>query len=677
MWIKKKTKLLTIIGFTIVVLVSSIVYIYFTGNMRREYNNASAVVESFTEKLTTQNFNNLSEDISIDSLRNNNLTPEKYNEKYRNIFLGIHAKNIKVTDLNIKRHKPTGRYTFSYNLTMDTSLGKMKRQSYHGFLIKKNKEWKIQWKPNLIFPTMQQGDRVKFVTQVATRGKIIDRNGRNLAENGYVQEMGIIPRQLGLGKEREQAIHHISKEFSISKEDILKKLNQRWVMEDSFVPLKVLENNTLSNTSTVKEVVYSRKEVRIYSLNEAAAHLIGYVGKVSAEDIQRHPSYSEGEYIGKSGLEYTYDKELRGKNGGEIRIVNPQTGRETVLQSLSKKDGKDIRITIDAGLQQKTYDQLNGEIGASAIMNPQTGDLLALVSTPSYDPNLMTRGISSEQYAEYSENPSLPFLARYATRYAPGSTFKTITAAVGLETGVTKPGEKRQISGLEWKKDTSWGNYFVKRVHEVDQVDMIDALVHSDNIFFAQEALKIGKERFEKGVMKFGFNKDLSLPFSMKEAQVSNKGISSEVLLADSAYGQGEMLLSPIQQAMAYSPIANGGKLIYPKLINDQKTPISKRIIEKNTANTIKQALHEVVSRPDGTAHSLQIKGQSIAAKTGTAELKKKKGTDGIENGFLFAFDDKHSNYVVVSMIENVKGRGGSSYVVQKMKPVIESFYQK
>ncbi|MEH7520043.1 penicillin-binding transpeptidase domain-containing protein [Priestia megaterium] len=524
---------------------------------------------------------------------------------------------------------------------------------------------------------MQQGDRVKFVTQVATRGKIIDRNGRNLAENGYVQEMGIIPRRLGLGKEREQAIHHISKEFSISKEDILKKLDQRWVMEDSFVPLKVLENNTLSNTSTVKGVVYSRKEVRIYSLNEAAAHLIGYVGKVSAEDIQRHPSYSEGEYIGKSGLEYTYDKELRGKNGGEIRIVNPQTGRETVLQSLSKKDGKDIRITIDAGLQQKTYDQLNGEIGASAIMNPQTGDLLALVSTPSYDPNLMTRGISSEQYAEYSENPRLPFLARYATRYAPGSTFKTITAAVGLETGVTKPGEKRQISGLEWKKDTSWGNYFVKRVHEVDQVDMIDALVHSDNIFFAQEALKIGKERFEKGVMKFGFNKDLSLPFSMKEAQVSNKGISSEVLLADSAYGQGEMLLSPIQQAMAYSPIANGGKLIYPKLINDQKTPISKRIIEKNTANTIKQALHEVVSRPDGTAHSLQIKGQSIAAKTGTAELKKKKGTDGIENGFLFAFDDKHSNYVVVSMIENVKGRGGSSYVVQKMKPVIESFYQK
>jgi penicillin-binding protein len=177
--------------------------------------------------------------------------------------------------------------------------------------------------------------------------------------------------------------------------------------------------------------------------------------------------------------------------------------------------------------------------------------------------------------------------------------------------------------------------------------------------------------------MKFGFNKDLSLPLSMKEAQVSNKGILSEVLLADSAYGQGEMLLSPIQQATAYSPFANGGKLVYPKLISNQKAPISKRIIEKNTANTIKQALHEVVSRPDGTAHSLQIKGQSIAAKTGTAELKKKKGTDGIENGFLFAFDDKHSNYVVLSMIENVKGRGGSSYVVQKMKPVIESFYQK
>lgn len=125
----------------------------------------------------------------------------------------------------------------------------------------------------------------------------------------------------------------------------------------------------------------------------------------------------------------------------------------------------------------------------------------------------MTNGITPKQYQAYSENPDLPFQARYASRYAPGSTFKTITAAIGLETGVTKPDKVRTIHGLKWQKDQSWGNYRITRVHDKEKVNMVDALVYSDNIYFGQEALEIGKDTYEKKVKVFGFGEDLHMPF--------------------------------------------------------------------------------------------------------------------------------------------------------------------
>ncbi|MFP7241080.1 penicillin-binding transpeptidase domain-containing protein [Bacillus altitudinis] len=637
---------------------------------------ALKAAESFTKHLEKKEFTKLADEVTSGSLKANDFSKKQLAEKYDHIFSGIGANELNVSNVNVEKQDKGNGYQFTYEVTMKTSLGKLNKLSYKGVLSEEDNEWKVDWKPNLIFPQMEKGDTIKVTTDPAVRGNIVDRKGRTLAETTGGHALGIIPGKLGTGTEKESNIKKISSAFDIDEELIQNQLKQAWVTDDTFVPLKsMLEQKPIPKD--INGVTYQTKEMRYYPYNEAAAHLTGYVGKANADDIKRNPALKADQIIGKTGLEFTFDKNLRGQDGGSILIIHDETGIEETLQKTDRKDGKTVKLTIDASLQKKAYQQLKGEKGAVTIMNPSSGDLLALVSTPSYDVNLMTNGITPKQYQAYSENPDLPFHARYASRYAPGSTFKTITAAIGLETGVTKPNKVRTIHGLKWQKDQSWGNYRITRVHDKEQVNMVDALVYSDNIYFGQEALEIGKDTYEKKVKTFGFGDDLNMPFTMKPAQVSNDGIQSDILLADSAYGQGELLMSPIEQVHAYSPFATGGKLVYPRVIQDEKTASPKQIIKEDTANTVKDALTQVVTNSNGTAHSLQIKGADIAAKTGTAELKSKQGaTDGTENGFLLAFNPKKEDYVLVGMIEGVKNRGGSGLVIQKMKPVIASFYK-
>lgn len=185
----------------------------------------------------------------------------------------------------------------------------------------------------------------------------------------------------------------------------------------------------------------------------------------------------------------------------------------------------------------------------------------------------MANGISQKEYDAYNNNKDLPFTARFATGYAPGSTFKTITGAIGLDAGTLKPDEELEINGLKWQKDKSWGGYFATRVKEASPVNLRTALVNSDNIYFAQQTLRMGEDKFRAGLNKFIFGEELDLPIAMTPAQISNEDkFNSEILLADTGYGQGQLLISPIQQATMYSVFQNNGTLVYPKLVLDKET---------------------------------------------------------------------------------------------------------
>lgn len=426
-------------------------------------------------------------------------------------------------------------------------------------------------------------------------------------------------------------------------------MEQSWVQDELFVPLKIIEPTDEMPTGT------SLKETtgRTYPLGEAAAQLIGYLGNVTAEDIEKDETLASNGQIGRSGLEAAFDKELRGENGGKIAITDEDGAEKAVLLEKERADGKDIQLTIDAQAQKTAFDSLQNQAGATVVTEPKTGDLLVLASSPSYDPNKMTQGISQEDYDAYEQNEDLPFISRFATAYAPGSTFKAITGAIGLENGTIDPTQSIAIDGLKWQKDSSWGDYFVTRVTDVASVNLKDALVYSDNIYMAQQTLSMGEDAFRDGLSKLIFGETLDLPIAMNPAQISNEdSFNSDILLADTGYGQGELLLNPIQQAAIYSVFANQGKLVYPRLVKEAEQK-DKEVFKAETIDQINQDLTAVVSDPNGTAHSLAALNIPLAAKTGTAEIKEKQDEKGQENSFLFAFDSQDQGFLMVSMLED------------------------
>ena len=547
---------------------------------------------------------------------------------------------------------------------MNTKIGKLSAQHYEAPIVKVGDNWRIQWSPRLLFPSMDGKDTVQIDLIAATRGQIYDRNNQLLAKNGDVTQAGLVPGKLGTGADRTANLEKIAAAWDVKVTSLETLLKQSWVTDDTFVPVKIV-----TDSPVMTGAAYQTIGSRTYPLGEAAAQLIGYVGTATADDIRKDPTLTANSKIGKTGLEQIYDKQLRGTDGGQISIQNG----DNIHPLLTKKavNGKSLKLTIDANQQKTAYTQLAGKAGSVVTMNPTNGELLTLASSPSYDPNAFVNGISQTDYDKYANNTSLPFLSRFAQRYAPGSTFKMLTAAIALQNKTITPDTTKSISGLKWQKDSSWGDYKVTRTVDAASENMTQALVNSDNIWFAQVALKMGASAYLKGLAPL-FKTQTDLPLTMKKAQISNSGkLASETLLADTAYGQGQLLLSPIEQAAMYSTIANGGTMQQPTLIQGTKGKRTSSVLQANAANTVKTALTHVVSDQAGTAHNLAIDGHTIAAKTGTAELKQKQDTDGKENGFLVAMDADKNTYLTVALIEGT----GSDDVVTAMKPYVASLY--
>lgn len=646
---KKRKTLLIVLPLLLLLVVGGFFgYRYYDKQQRQ--NQAEKVVHSFIENLSKNKFDNLPSLILSDSAERNGYTNDQVAEKYQTIFSGIDAANIKGSKITLSDDVKNADYQFTYQLSLTTSLGEIKDLNYSGTIKFEKDQPKIDWAPNLIFPDMAGQDKVSISVDEAVRGEIVDRNKTPLAANGTLYQLGVIPGQLGDGEDKESRIKAIAKQFDLTEKAIQQALDQSWVQDDYFVPLKIVEPTAdLPTGASIQETAG-----RTYPLGEAAAQLIGYVGDITAEDVEKDDTLASNGKIGRSGLEAAFDKELRGKNGGKIAITDEKGTERKALIETKKTDGKTIQLTIDAKAQKIAFDSLKDQAGSTVVTEPTTGDLLVLASSPSFDPNKMTNGISQEDYDAYQNNKDLPFISRFATGYAPGSTFKTITAAIGLDNGTINPETVLSINGLKWQKDSSWGDYFVTRVSDVASVNLRNALVYSDNIYMAQQTLAMGEDKFRAGLEKFIFGEELDLPIAMNPAQISNdKSFNSEILLADTGYGQGELLINPIQQAAMYSVFANQGSLVYPRLVMGAETKTKKELISPETISLINEDLKAVVTDENGTAHSLAALGLPLAAKTGTAEIKEKQDEKGQENSFLFAFDAQNQKYLMVSMLED------------------------
>ena len=625
-----------------------------------------------------------------------NVSQEKFVTRNSAIYEGIEARNMAVQIIAYDEEQ----MSVTYQTAFDTVAGTISFENEALFL-KGEDGYKLVWDDSMIFPNLTSADKVRVSTTQAERGEILDRNGRVLAGKGTASSVGIVPGKL---ENKEEAIAKIAELLEIAPEVIEKKLSAKWVKDDSFVPIKIIpkvekielmkykpdqkvlkENERHETLLEIPGVMISDVEVREYPLGETAAHLVGYVQSVTAEDLEEHAGegYTANSVIGKSGMEGLFEKELKGKNGCRVYIVNSEGKEKEELAYILVQDGHNIKLTIDANLQSSLYEQFKEDKSCSIAMNPYSGEILALVSTPSYDNNDFIMGLSSEQWTALNEDEDKPMYNRFRQVWCPGSTFKPIIAAIGLQSGAINPTEDYGNVGLSWQKDASWGSYYVTTLHAYEPVILENALIYSDNIYFAKAALKIGSEEMESSLTGLGFNEELPFEIKMAESQFSNTdGIETEIQLADSGYGQGQILVNPLHMACIYSAFCNEGNIIKPYLVYQNEAEIEYWIpgaFSNETASRVLEGTKKVVNDSTGTGYAAHRDDIVLAGKTGTAEIKaSKEDTSGTELGWFAIYTaekDIECPILIISMVEDVKGRGGSGYVVKKDNLVLEEWF--
>lgn len=650
-------------------------------------------LKEYMSYISNQKYEQMYEMIDVGA--SGNICQEDFMKRNSAIYEGIGVDNIKIHITSYDKEQKE----ICYETSMDTVAGNVTFENNVSFIQEKG-TYKLVWSDSLIFPELDSTDKVKVSVTNAERGQILDRNGRVLAGKGVASSVGVVPGKL---ENRDDAISQLADLLEMKVEDIERKLSAKWVKEDSFVPLKTIpkvdelkllsfkpDKETLAEKERheklleIPGVKISDIGIREYPLGEAAAHLVGYVQNVTAEDLEEHDGegYTSNSVIGKSGMEGLFEKELKGQNGCSITIVYSNGNKKKIIVSTIVENGKDIKLTIDSNLQKELYEQFKDDKSCSVAMNQYTGEVLALVSTPSYDNNDFIRGMSSEKWNALNEDENKPMYNRFRQVWCPGSTFKPIIAAIGLTTGAIDPNEDYGNEGLSWQKDSSWGSYHVTTLHAYEPVILKNALIYSDNIYFAKAALKIGERDMESSLTKLGFNEELPFDIKVAKSQFSNTDkIEKEIQLADSGYGQGQILVNPLHMACIYSAFCNEGNMIKPYLTYKEDAIPNVWItaaFTKDAAQMVLEDTKEVINNPHGTGYAACRTDLTLAGKTGTAEIKaSKEDTTGTEWGWFSVFttdENMDRPIMIISMVEDVKGRGGSGYVVKKDSQVLEKW---
>ncbi|MBT2583382.1 penicillin-binding transpeptidase domain-containing protein [Planococcus sp. ISL-109] len=541
--------------------------------------------------------------------------------------------------------------------------------------------WFVDWDPSLIFKELEEGDEVVVRTEAAERGEILDREGRGLAINGTGYELGVVPERL----EDEGNLQEAAELLGLTVESIEESLSQSWVQPDQFVPLSKAaksDEQLIAEVDASDAVTYRETAMREYPYGEAFGHLTGYIGSITAEQLEELQSegYGANDLIGRQGIERRLEERLHGDNGVRLMIQKQAEGVGNVLLAEQEPTaGEDVELTIDAELQTAVYDSMQGEPGTAAAVSPENGETLALISSPGFDPNEFIAGMSGERYTELSEDQLNPLFTRFAARYAPGSTIKPVTAAIGMEAGTLDPAQGLEINGQTWQKDSSWGSYRVSRLHPEapNPIDLNRALVYSDNIYFARQALDMGTDTLIDGLTSYGFGEELPFAIALESSQISNDGsLGSEGQLADTSFGQGQMLANILHLASTYEPFLNGGTIYEPTLYADEeKGAVWKEgLISDANATVLRDSMRNVIT--DGYAQSADIDAVPIAGKTGTAELKGALGEEGQENGFFVSYHAEQQDFILAMMIESIEENGGSDYVAGFSASAMEQYYR-
>ena len=658
-----KDKKKWIIGISACVLL--MVSVFFVFNQGK--SNEQVVTEYF-ELLKKKNYKQMYQMLNSKTVYTP--TQKYFVEKYKEFYEEIDAKNIQIKILDEQDS------VIEYLIYIDTLAGRITYRNKVGV-----KDEQIQFNKNLIMDGYTDGCKIKITTyNPEKRGRILDRNGKVLAEDGKGYSVGLVKGKLN----GENDYGQIAQYLETDVETLQKKMSASWINDDSFVPIKTVSEATKNdlinkNILGINGVKISTVSIRTYPYDKVASHIVGYVQNVNAEDLKKHKNegYNSISVIGRSGIEAAYEEKLRGITSGKIDLVDKN---DKVIKELCHKEVKmspqDITLTIDIDLQQSLYNEYQNDKSASVALNPKTGEVLALVSTPSYSNNDFVLGLSTDKWNALNNDVNQPLMSRYKQTYTPGSSMKPITAAIGLETKAIDP-DKDLGAKDKWQKDSSWGNYYVTTLHAPSPNNLKNAITYSDNVYFARSALNIGKENLFKYYKNLKIGEKVPFELALNKSRYINKNQKvSDQLIADSGYGQGQILINPLQLASIYSAFVNNGSIYQPHIVQGQTKTWIKNVFSKETTKIIKEDLINAIADENGTGHAIYHDNVILAGKTGTAEIKQSQSdTTGTELGWFTVMTiDEKQPILMTTVVEDVKNRGGSGYVVEHTKAPLDLY---
>ena len=528
------------------------------------------------------------------------------------------------------------------------------------------------------FGRKSEENSVRTVTKEPVRGYMYDRTGRLVVDIGPSYAVSVTPASFDTAD-----IGTLSAFLQLDQEVLIDRIS-RGRAYSRYMPVRVKRDVDFRTLSAVEEMLYHLPGVsyevdwkRVYSSRVRAPHLLGYCKEITdAQLLHSGGTYQQGDIVGSSGLEASYETFLRGEKGYELLAVNSKGQLLGALdggrRDANAKDGFDLILSLDFGLQAYAESLMTSYRGALVAIDPNDGGILALVSKPDFDPAVFSGVTPADAWMELNSDPEKPLFNRATmTRYPPGSTFKMLLAAAALEEGVIDEHTRVHCTGV-----FRFGNRSFKDLHIHGSVNVAEAIQQSCNVFFYQLMLKVGLESWSEYARKFGFgqpsgvdiNEETSglIPNAAYYDRVYGKGKWTQGYLVSLGVGQGEVGVSPLQMARYAAVLANGGRLLTPHAVSRVFNKRTNRIdevdphpvdlhLKPRTLAVIRDGMRWVVERPGGTGGMARIPGIASAGKTGTAE-----NPHGEDHSWYVGFAPfDHPTIAIAVLLENA-GFGGT-----------------
>jgi penicillin-binding protein 2 len=551
------------------------------------------------------------------------------------------------------------------------------------FLVVIGQLWYLQVLEGGYFRDASDKNRIRVRPIAAPRGILFDRNGLPLVDNRPAFTLSLIPREMDRETDKRDAVlGRVSTLVGIPYAELVDAVAR--VPADSIMPVRVRRGLTLEDVAKIEEwklelpgVIVEVEPQRAYPTSRFAAHLLGYVREANDEQL-RQGRYRRGDMVGQSGLERLLDDFLRGQDGGESIEVDAMGRAIRLIQQTEPQPGAQVVTTVDRRVQEAAERAMEGHAGAVVVMDPRNGDILAMISTPAFEIDRFTGTIDRAAWLRVIKDPDHPLLNRtIQSQYAPGSVFKLVVAAAGLQEGTLTPMDRIYCRG-----DFHLGAWTFKDWKEGGHgsVDLLRAINQSCNIYFYQAGLRVGGTAIAKYALAFGFGQPTGIAFPGERAGLIpqpklGRGRKAATWHAgetvNMSIGQGAVLVTPIQVARFMGAVANGGVLWKPRLVQRVER-MGKTVIWSDAGQVnghvelspmvwafLRQSLWSAVNE-GGTGTAARIPGLDIAGKTGTAQMiAKSKADKGQDHAWFASFAPVKDPEVVVVVLVERGGKGG------------------